>query len=144
MAITQHPITPQAPANRGVVLRRDRGDNPGGGVAAGIANYLAIDVIFVRAIFILLSLAFGIGYIMYIALYFMTSREEDGDIVRFPAGSSQVRKARLIAGLIVMTLGAVVAALTLLPSVNWYYILAGVIIGAGALIVICGSLWKSH
>lgn len=80
-------------SDRGVVLRRDRGNNPLGGVAAGISNYLGIDVVFVRATFIVLGFAFSLGMILYVALYWLMPAAEDDDVVGYPPGSSGLRSS---------------------------------------------------
>jgi phage shock protein C len=45
------------------------------GVAAGVANYLNIDPVLVRILFVLLSLAGGHGLFIYLILWFLMPQE---------------------------------------------------------------------
>jgi phage shock protein C len=49
------------------------------GVCGGIAAYLGVDSVFVRLAFVLLSLASGIGVILYLVLLFVMPSEENVD-----------------------------------------------------------------
>ena len=50
-------------------LRRSADDVMIGGVAAGIANYLNIDAVWVRLLFVLLALGGGHGLLIYLILW---------------------------------------------------------------------------
>lgn len=103
-------------ADSPVVLRRDTGKNPGGGICAGIAKYLQIDVIFVRLAFVFLTIGSGIGLLLYILAYMLIPRATKEDRVSFALGSVQLRTARLAALLGTIALGLVAAAITLIPN----------------------------
>lgn len=50
-------------------LYRNRHDKMIGGVASGLADYFEIDPIIIRALFIIITIAYGIGFIAYIVLW---------------------------------------------------------------------------
>jgi phage shock protein C len=50
-------------------LKRSRQDKMIGGVAGGLANYLAVDPIIVRLIFVLLVVFYGVGPVAYLVLW---------------------------------------------------------------------------
>ncbi len=49
-----------------------------GGVCAGIANYFNIDVTLVRVIFAIVTIFAGSGILVYIVLWVVMPREDDG------------------------------------------------------------------
>lgn len=118
-----------------VVLRRDTGKNPGGGVCAGIARYVQIDVIFVRLAFVLLTIGSGIGIPIYIAAYALMPRAEEDDRVSFAPGSLQLRNARLAALLGIIALGIVAAIVTIVPGLDWWNV-APIVLVTFAVIVL--------
>jgi phage shock protein C len=122
MAILEQPEYAMAQRSGRVVLRRDTGNNPGGGVCAGIARYLDVDPIFVRGAFILLTLGYGFGLALYIVLYFMMPRAQAGENVGFAPGSSEVQKARLISLLSLSFLAVLSIAVAFVPRLDWAYV----------------------
>lgn len=103
---------------RPVVLRRDTGKSPGGGVCAGIARYLQIDATFVRLAFVLLTMASGVGFLLYIAGHIVMPRAKEGERVSFAPGSVQLRNARLIALLLTIALAVFAAVVTLIRVIG--------------------------
>lgn len=101
-----------------VVLRRDTGKNPGGGVCAGIARYLQIDATFVRLIIVLLTMASGVGLPLYIAGYMVMPRAKDGERVNFAPGSVQLRNARLVALILTVALAIFAAVVSLIRVIG--------------------------
>lgn len=130
--------TEETTAHR-VVLRRDRGNNPGGGVAAGLANYFGIDVVLVRALFLLLAVA-GVGVPLYVVLYFLMPQAETGDAVRFPPGSRGQRTARLFAGTVIVALGIGLLVFQLVPVLYWWNALPVAVASAGLLLIVFGVI----
>lgn len=55
-------------------LFRDEENAVMGGVCAGVANYLSLDVVFVRAIYVLLTFFAGFGVPLYIILWIITPK----------------------------------------------------------------------
>jgi phage shock protein C len=62
-------------------LVRSRDDRMFLGVASGIANYLNLDPVIVRLIFVLLTLSGGHGILLYLIMAIIM-REEDGVVAK--------------------------------------------------------------
>ncbi|MCA9976691.1 MAG: PspC domain-containing protein [Anaerolineales bacterium] len=58
-------------------LTRSNSDKMVGGVAAGLADYLNIDPVIVRLIFVLLTLKSGVGPMLYLILWLLMPEAED-------------------------------------------------------------------
>lgn len=101
-----------------VVLRRATGKNPGGGVCAGVARYLQIDVTFVRLIIVLRTMASGVGLPLYIAGYMAIPRAKDGERTSFDLGSGQLRNARMVALILTIALAIFAAVVTLIQVIG--------------------------
>lgn len=56
-------------------LYRSRSDALLGGVCGGIADHLGVDPTVVRVVFAVLALVTGVGILIYLLLWFITSRE---------------------------------------------------------------------
>lgn len=56
-------------------LTRSTNDVMIAGVAAGVANYLDIDPVLVRLLFVLMALAGGHGLLIYVILWLMMPQE---------------------------------------------------------------------
>lgn len=74
---TAHTVLHTAPSVK--KLTRSKSDQMIAGVAAGIANYLSIDPIIVRLIFVLITLGGGSGILLYVLLWIIMPLEEDSD-----------------------------------------------------------------
>ena len=61
-----------------------------GGVASGLANTFGIDATIIRLIFVLVTLFGGGGLLIYVALWVILPREEDGGTI----AQEQFTKAR--------------------------------------------------
>lgn len=60
-------------------LYRRRENRVLGGVAAGLAEYLNVDVTLVRVIFLLAALTEGAGVLIYLALWLVMPEEKTGE-----------------------------------------------------------------
>lgn len=60
-------------------LTRSETDRMIAGICGGLAAYLGIDVVLVRALFVILIFASGIGIPIYLILWFIMPREETFD-----------------------------------------------------------------
>jgi len=60
-------------------LYRRRENRVLGGVAAGLADYLHVDVALVRLVFVLAALAEGAGVLVYLILWLVMPEEETGE-----------------------------------------------------------------
>jgi signal transduction histidine kinase len=83
------------------LLRRHPDDRVVSGLAAGIAARLGIEPIYVRAAFVALSLAWGLGLLVYLALWAATSGIDDTDEIL--AAKSATREQRI--GLVFVGIG---------------------------------------
>ncbi len=63
-------------------LYRSRTDRVLGGVAAGLADYLNLDITLVRLAFLLLGLADGAGVLLYLAMWIVVPEEGAGQRIR--------------------------------------------------------------
>lgn len=135
------------------MLYRSRSDAMVGGVCAGLGRYLAIDPVWIRLFFILLTLGDGIGVLIYIILWVAMPSEERvegtswGDEVR-EAGENLGNVARNPRNTGVLFGGALIIAgmLLLIQQFNipwlWWFRLdvlwPGLLILGGAVI-----LWRT-
>ncbi len=67
-------------------LTRSTQDQMVGGVAAGIADYLNLDPVIVRLIFVLLTLKSGIGPVLYLILWLIMPEEEEDLVEKVNVG----------------------------------------------------------
>jgi signal transduction histidine kinase/phage shock protein PspC (stress-responsive transcriptional regulator) len=72
-------------------LRRREGDRIMGGVSGGVADLLGIEVVYVRAALAVLSLIWGLGVLLYLALYAATSDPEPREMVQRPPADRRQR-----------------------------------------------------
>jgi signal transduction histidine kinase/phage shock protein PspC (stress-responsive transcriptional regulator) len=72
-------------------LRRREDDRLLGGVSGGVADLLGIEVVYVRAAVIVLSLIWGLGVLLYLALYAATSDPEPDPVTPPPAADRRKR-----------------------------------------------------
>jgi signal transduction histidine kinase len=94
-------------------LRRDPKRGLIGGVCAGIANQLAVDVLIVRIAFVALALAGGIGVAVYVLMWaFIPAEGDTREGIRRLAGRSGIEVA-LGAGFLVLSLLLTLRALGL-------------------------------
>lgn len=118
-------------------LQRDLQHKVIGGVCSGLANYFDIDTSLVRLLFVIAFFAFSSGFWIYLLLWIITpatneeksgtsyfvspdgtaevSSEETNDLVKEPIQN----KGSLIAGLILIGIGAVGLLHRYIPKINW-------------------------
>jgi len=134
-------------------LYRDSRNQVIGGVAAGLGRYFNIDPVLVRILFVLLALFGGGGLIIYILLWIFVPDDHNTTIYNNASGeqsfdpsaqeeapgpptSLDASRGSLIAGLILITLGALFLVDRFVPRIDfadlWPLIL---VIGGVALII---------
>lgn len=133
-------------ANR---LYRSNTDKVIGGVAGGLADYLSIDVVIIRVIFVLLALFGGGGVLIYIILWIaipaqtvniLTITDEnaeveiiaDDDLEKAPNKQSNTA---LGAGIVLIIIGLLFLADRLMPFYNIMDFWPVILIIAGVLII---------
>lgn len=120
-------------------LYRSTKDTMIGGVAAGLAEYLNIDVTLVRILFILLVLVGGGGFILYIILWIVLPEDKTLSSYKTPNPMEEQKNPEtekneflkndprfkkkddgsLIAGLILITLGVIFLVIRYFPRIDF-------------------------
>ncbi|MFH1196315.1 MAG: PspC domain-containing protein [bacterium] len=136
-------------------LFRSRKDRIAGGVAAGLGEYLGIDPIIVRIIFVILTITHGMGVLLYIILwivipeapfdytYFPNTPKEDKPGVAEESKTGEpfippVKKntGHLVFGVILIGLGIIFLMDRFIPYFDYKDILPiGLVIVGGILII---------
>lgn len=143
-------------------LYRSSTDKVFGGVAAGFAEYLNIDPIIARIIFVVLALAGGGGVIIYIVLWIFvpenpqliikpdstmekenTTNANQNVPPKKPEQSHDTGKGSLIAGVILITLGALFLIDRFFPRID-FGDLWPVILIVGGILLLRNSFNKSN
>ncbi len=121
-------------------LRRDMAHRMLGGVAAGVARYLDIDVLFVRVAFAVLAFFGGSGALIYVAAWLLIPADDDEEpIARQWAGRRAPGRS-----LVVLLVGAVIGVIALsdlFSSGPWWPHRdggVGLVLGAAALVLALG------
>ncbi len=127
-------------------LHRSNTDKVIGGVSGGLSNYLDIDTVLIRIAFVLLALFGGGGVLIYIILWIVMPAEnlfvgtaeiieEEEDEV--PDGEKDRRRANtsLIAGIILIAIGAILVLDKLIPLYHIHDFWPLVLIFAGIAIM---------
>jgi len=136
-------------------LYRSNTDKVIGGVSGGLADYLNIDVVIIRILFVLLALFGGGGVLIYIILWIaipaqtasfttfqeVSSSETSHEATTKVAGSKQSNTA-LGAGIILIVVGLLFLADRLMPFYNLIDFWPIILIAAGV-IIIKPDLFKS-
>jgi phage shock protein PspC (stress-responsive transcriptional regulator) len=131
------PTPDRAPDRAPAKLRRDTEHRLLGGVAAGVARYLDVDVVFVRVAFAVLTVLGGSGALIYLAAWLLIpADDEEHPLVQQWAGRRPPRRS-----LVVIVVGVVlglIALSDLFSNGPWRphpYGGFGVVLGALALVV---------
>lgn len=106
----------QRPAAGPRVLRRSRDDRLLGGVCSGIGRYLGIDPVLVRVAFAVLVIGLGTGILAYLIAWLVIPVERPGDQVG-PLPPEGGLPGQVVAGLMLIGVGAVMLARLVLPDV---------------------------
>lgn len=133
-------------------LYRSRTDKVIGGVSGGLADYINIDPVVVRILFVLLAVFGGSGVLVYIILWIVIpeqpigyrvfeEKKSDGsetvvdvDIESNPENSIKKTNTSLVAGILLIVFGLALLLSHLIPAYNlleWWpllLILAGVLL----------------
>jgi phage shock protein C len=111
-------------------LTRSREDRMIAGVAGGLARYFGVDPVIVRIAFVLLALTGG-GVLAYLIAWVVIPEatiEEEG------AGRTSTASSA-VAGLMLITLGAILLIDRLTPLLSWRYLGPAVLLGVGVLLL---------
>jgi len=126
-------------------LRRDTGHQMLGGVAAGLARYLNIDVIFIRLAFAVLTVLWGAGGFLYLAGWLLIPADDE----THPLAQQWMERRPPRRSLVVIVLAVVVGLIALTDVFSsgpwWPHRAGGVSFGFGvaalvlAVILVAGS-----
>jgi phage shock protein C len=98
------------------VLRRSANDKMIAGVAGGLGRYLGIDSVIVRVIFLVLLIAGGSGFLIYLIGWIAMPMEQPGDNVGQATGHAS--SATLLIGGALIVVGAFMILDQLLPDMG--------------------------
>ena len=109
-------------------LYRSNTDKVIGGVAGGLSDYLDIDPVIIRILFVLLAIFGGSGVLVYIILWIaipaeivsfqnVDNKDDKGDTIDEvgPAGTSRRTNTSLVAGIILIAFGLIFLLNQLVP-----------------------------
>jgi phage shock protein PspC (stress-responsive transcriptional regulator) len=100
-------------------LRRDVRRRVLGGVAAGLADYLDVDVAVVRVAFVVLAVLAGSGVLLYLAAWLLIPAGDDGRSVIHDLVEARPRRRSVLA-VVLGTVIAVIAVSNLFSSGPWW------------------------
>lgn len=122
-----------------------------GGVCGGLGDYLNIDKVIIRILFILLAIFGGSGALVYIILWIAIPQQDASakyqvqmdtpDVEGVPddsatdAATSRKRNSSMVAGLIMVAVGLLFLLNGLLPMYNLWNFWPVVLIAAGVLLI---------
>ena len=133
-------------------LQRDTRNKVIGGVCSGLANYFDIDVSLIRVLFVVMFLCASAGFWLYILLWLVmpagqggrtnyyvspdgtteVSSEETTDLMKTPIQN----KGGLIAGLVLIGIGAVGLLNRFVPELDWSTAWPFLLIALGLFLII--------
>lgn len=142
-------------------LYRSRTKKVIGGVAGGLADYLNLDPVLIRVLFVIITLINGLGILLYIILWIVV-QEEPYQAYSYEMGSSSEPsdtenenrsnehkqpepkqpvqkkngKGRVIAGVVLISLGFIFLAENWFPHFDFSDILPLALVGAGIWLVV--------
>lgn len=127
-------------------LYRSTSDKVIGGVAGGLGDYLNIDPVIVRIIFVLLAIFGGSGVLVYIILWIVVPEkpfvfgkveveEPDGETVTGIVEEKSRTNSSLIAGIILIAFGLLFLIDRLMPMYHIWDFWPLLLIGAGVLLI---------
>jgi len=133
-------------------LQRDMQNKVIGGVCSGLANYFGIDAALVRLFFAISILCFGTGFWLYVILwiimpagyyaqadYYASPTGSEGGSFDHRDGSPQTpnpNRGSLIAGLVLIGIGAVGLLHRYVPDFNWSTAWPFLLIALGLILII--------
>lgn len=102
------------------MLRRSRDDRVIGGVCGGLGRYLGVDPVLLRIAFVILAIAGGGGFLVYVVAWVLIPVEHEGEDL----GSARPEGAdttRLIVGGALIAIGTILFLNLSIPSLGKYF-----------------------
>jgi phage shock protein C len=120
------------------LFRRSRTDRVIAGVCGGVGRYLGVDPVLIRVAFVVLAIAGGGGFLLYVLGWILIPEEKEGEQIGENTPPS-ADMARLVFGGALIAIGVILLLGLSLPSIGKYlWPLALIAIGV-ALIVRASS-----
>jgi len=121
------------PTSAPKVLRRSANDKVIAGVAGGLGRYLGIDSVIIRIILLVLLVAGGSGFLIYLIGWVAMPMERPGDNVGPATG--QASNATVLIGAALIVIGGFMILDRIVPSLGKFILPATVIIIGLAVII---------
>ncbi len=116
-------------------LVRSFDDRIAAGVCGGLAAYIGVDVVWVRLAFVLGSLFWGLGVIIYAVLW-ITLPEEGEDENAPPVPPMATASPRSVAGVLLLTLGLLILLWKILTLLSFKLVIPVVLVGLGIFLLV--------
>ncbi len=138
--MSEAPGAPDEPHERR--LTRSRSNQIIAGVCAGLADYLGVDRVLVRIVFVVLAFGAGAGIALYV-LAWIVIPEEDPNAPSGPGPSPAEpgESARLVFGALLIAVGLVLLIDLLVPGVT-RFLWPLALVGLGGVIIVQSSVWR--
>ncbi|PLV59881.1 PspC domain-containing protein [Thermotoga sp. KOL6] len=123
-------------------LKRSKKNRIIAGVCGGIAEYFDVDPTLVRLIWVLLTLAWGAGILLYIIAWIIMPEEESDEEQRRETVFQNMEGLKVLLGGLLILLGLILFVSAFFPilfSISWKILLAISLIIFGALL-----LWRRN
>ncbi|NIA25588.1 MAG: PspC domain-containing protein [Gammaproteobacteria bacterium] len=129
--------TPESPTPTSTpkVLRRSASDKVIAGVAGGLGRYLGIDSVIIRIILLILLVAGGSGFLIYLIGWIAIPMEKPGDNVGPATG--QASSATVLIGSTLIIIGGFMILNRIVPSIS-KFILPVIVIIIGLAVIVGG------
>lgn len=111
-------------------LTRSIDDRVIAGVCGGLATYLGVDTVWVRLGFILGTLFWGVGLIVYALLWITLSEQAEEEDAGSPPPLAMTNP-RAVAGILLLTLGLLVILWNVLSSLSFKFVIPVLLVGLG-------------
>lgn len=136
-------------------LYRNRHDKMIGGVASGLADYFEVDPLIIRALFIIITIAYGIGGVAYIVLWIIVPANDFDNIENFGTYdttsnfdtkietdefdninyTNKKNDRKLLGGIVLIVIGFLLFLNQILPDFEFEYIVPIILIIIGVSIL---------
>jgi len=111
-------------------LNRSIDDRVIAGVCGGLAAYLGVDTVWLRLGFVLGSLFWGVGLVVYALLWITLSEQPEEEELGSPPPLAMANP-RAVAGILLLTLGLLVILWNVLSSLSFKFVIPVLLVGLG-------------
>jgi phage shock protein C len=127
----------QPPTTSRRLLRRSRHDRIIAGVCGGLGAYLGVDPVLIRVAFVVLAIAGGSGFLIYLVSWLVIPKERPGEPVAPDRRAGSGATGRLLLGAALIALGSVLLIDRVVP---WFDLVAGpmTLVGLGVAVLVWG------